>query len=81
MLAVRVQKPPPVLLGFCAALSVCLSVTGASEKAGRKKTVDKKNKCDVANVGLAPVLHADVPVLCTKNLITQKPDKATGSLA
>ena len=58
-----------------------LSVIGASDKEVRKKTVDKKHKCDVANAGLTAILHTDVPVRCTKNLITQKPDKATGSLA
>ena len=123
MSAIRVQKPPSVLLCFCAGRSVsvqddlflcrtvcfcagrsvsvqdglflcrtvcfcagrsaCIAtIFAASEKEVRKKeTVDKRHKCDVANVGLNPIFHTDVPLHCTKNLITQKPDKVTGSLA
>jgi hypothetical protein len=66
-------------LGFCAGRSVYNWSVWKRSKGVRE--IDKKHKCDVANVGLAAILHADVQVRCTKNLITQKPDKATGSLA
>lgn len=56
------------------------------ESKNKKKAVHKNNKRDLANVGIKPILHTDMPVHCLffimyKEFNYAKPDKATGSLA